>query len=675
MKVNVNPRLLVVAGPLKGSTYVFSGKQVHIGRDPSNTLTISDPALSPQHCVLTNRGDDYVIRDLGSLRGTFVNGIAVQESPVGHGDQISVGDSVFLLMLQEQEHGHASGPVEFKDDPPPTRVQLRLEAKSQLPQAGVGTGAPESSRIAKKLDALMAATRIVRAIRELEPLQAKILELLFEIVPAERAAILLQNENGEQFGSLFARHRVPRGAQPISVSRSIVRQVMEQGIAVLGTAVGEEVASNRAASVLSSTLQSLLCVPLSQFHTVTGCIYLARSDGDLRFDEDHLQLVTAVADVCALALSNARQAQRPPAENLRPKAEPRLDHDMVGDSPRMREIYHFLARVSPKESTVLIEGESGTGKELAAKAIHRNSPRAARPFIAINCATIPEGLLESELFGHEKGAFTDAIVQKRGRLELANGGVVFLDEIGELAPALQVKLLRVLQEREFERVGGTRPISVDIRLIAATNRHLAQAVKAGQFRADLFYRLNVVNLVMPPLRERREDIPRLAEHFVAKFSTHLRVQAKSISPEAMSRLVSYHWPGNVRELENAIERALVMSASDTIGTEDLPAPVLRHELKADGALAKYHAAVQETKKQLIRHAVQEANGNYTEAARLLGVHPNYLHRLIRNLGLKPSLRFTRQTEVRENQLPTADARDQRAGSDASAFNGPVASLE
>ena len=219
---------------------------------------------------------------------------------------------------------------------------------------------------------------------------------------------------------------------------------------------------------------------------------------------------------------------------------------------------------------MLIGGESGTGKELVARAIHRNSPRANKPFVAINCAAIPEGLLESELFGHEKGAFTGASAQKKGRLEMADGGVVFLDEIGELAPALQVKLLRVLQEREFERVGGSRPISVDIRLIAATNKDLEAAVKARTFREDLYYRLNVVSLECPPLRDRREDIPVLAEYFVAKFAAKCKVKAKRISPEAMAGLVNYDWPGNVRELENAIERALVLGVSEMIEPEDLP---------------------------------------------------------------------------------------------------------
>jgi len=225
-------------------------------------------------------------------------------------------------------------------------------------------------------------------------------------------------------------------------------------------------------------------------------------------------------------------------------------------------------------------------------------------------------------------------------LELADGGIVFLDEIGELAPALQVKLLRVLQEREFERLGGTRSISVDIRLIAASNRNLTEAVKNGMFRADLFYRLNVVNLRMPPLRERREDIPSLVNHFVTKYSKRFHVNAKAISPEALACMVNYDWPGNVRELENAIERALVLSVSDSVQPEDLPESILEKDLPPGEVLAKYHAAVKETKKQLIVRAVQEARGNYTEAADLLGIHPNYLHRLIRNLGIKDVLRAT-----------------------------------
>jgi len=305
----------------------------------------------------------------------------------------------------------------------------------------------------------------------------------------------------------------------------------------------------------------------------------------------------------------------------------------------MTRTHEFLARVAPCDSTVLIQGESGTGKELAARALHRKSRRSSKPFVAINCATIPEGLLESELFGHERGAFTGAIGQKKGRLESADGGVVFLDEVGELAPALQVKLLRVLQEREFERVGGMSPIPLNVRLIAATNKDLAKAVKTRSFREDLYYRLNVVALIMPSLRERREDIPGLAQFFVEKFAALDRTAIKAISPEAMEALSGYDWPGNVRELENAIERALVLSRSDEIAREDLPECVLAHPTMRDSKDSKYHSAIQALKKNLILQAMHESQGNCTEAAKHLGLHANYLHRLIRNLGLRGSLRM------------------------------------
>jgi Nif-specific regulatory protein len=384
-------------------------------------------------------------------------------------------------------------------------------------------------------------------------------------------------------------------------------------------------------------VRTLLCVPLTVFQRVIGCIYLDSTNAADRFQEDHLQLLTAIAGVSAVALDNARRVQWLEQENQRLTTEVRQEQSLVGEGARIKEIFQFLARVAPTESTVLIEGESGTGKELVARALHRNSHRAGKPFVAINCAAIPESLLESDLFGHERGAFTGAAGQKKGRLEVAEGGVVFLDEIGELAPALQVKLLRVLQEREFERVGGTHPIKIDIRLIAATNRDLSEAVRNAEFRPDLYYRLAVVKLTMPPLREHREDIPMLTRHFVQKYAKRSKVKAKPVSREAMAALVNYEWPGNVRELENAIERALVMGSSDSVLLEDLPESLLEQESPAETHQGKYHASVKELKKQLIIDAVEQTRGNYVEAAGILGVHPNYLHRLIRNLGLKESL--------------------------------------
>ena len=339
-----------------------------------------------------------------------------------------------------------------------------------------------------------------------------------------------------------------------------------------------------------------------------------------------------------MALENARRIEWLESENRRLAQDAELSHSMVGESPAMAAVLRFIAKVAPTDSTVLITGESGTGKELVARAIHQNSPRAARPFVAINCAALAETLLESELFGHERGAFTGAVAQKKGRLEIAEGGSVFLDEVGELAPHLQAKLLRVLQEHAFERVGGTRSIKVDARVITATNRDLKAMTKTGGFREDLFYRINVVSLAMPPLRDRREDVPLLARYFAQKYGERCNRRVAGISAEAIDCLMNYEWPGNVRELENAIERAVVLGSSDVIRPEELPESLLESGPRQAPYVTRYHEAVLLTKKDTILKAFKEAGGNYVETARLLDVHPNYLHRLIRNMNLKGLLK-------------------------------------
>ncbi len=634
----MKPRLQVAAGPLTNSIYFLTEAEIRIGRDASNSLPISDLSLSRRHCTLLREEGSYKLRDLESRNGTFVNGVVVSEKRLNHGDQISAGESVFRFLLKEDSDAAGNEAVEFDDSLTQATAEIRPQDVLYLQPERILKELPATSRLARNLNALLKISGVVHSISELDQLRAQILQLIFEVVPAERGAILLNNKGGENFSSLFACPGPAKGGEPVRVSRTITRQVMTQGVAILGADVPASGGLSEVESLVSFQVRSLLCVPLTVFQKVIGCIYLDTTSPGTRFDKDHLELVAGIASISALALENSRRVLWLEQENLRLAAEINLQHNMVGESTTMKEVYRFLSRVAPTESTVLVGGESGTGKELVARAIHRNSPRASRPFVTINCAAIPEGLLESELFGYERGAFTGAAGQKKGRLEMADGGVVFLDEIGELASALQVKLLRVLQEREFERLGGSRPISVDIRLIAATNKDLAAAVKARTFREDLYYRLNVVSLVVPALRERLEDIPVLAEYFVAKFASKCKVRAKKISPEAMAGLMNYDWPGNVRELENAIERALVLGVSDTIRPEDLPESVLEKDPTPGGQEAKYHMAVTQLKKHLILTALEETKGNYTEAARTLGVHANYLHRLVRNLNLRASIR-------------------------------------
>lgn len=634
----MNARLMGIAGPWKGVAFPLCDGEISIGREPSNQLWITDPALSRRQCVLARQGEGFKIRDLGSRNGTLVNGMPVQEQALRHGDQICVGESVLVLLLDDNPQPERSL-VEFMDtaELKGASVLLRKEDALYLQPDRVETSLPLTSRMASDLNALLKIATGIGGIRDRDSLQWQLLGLIFEIVPAERGAFLLF-DHLQEFSSAVAWDRVLGPGHPVRVSRTVVDRVLQERVGLVVSDVSSEDSLRDARTLTDLRVRSLLCVPLTISGTVVGAIYLDSKSPAHRFDENHLQVMAAVAGIASLALDNVRHWEQLRQENQDLRAEIDLEHNMVGGSSRMREVFEFIRRVAPTDSTVFIHGESGTGKELVARAVHRNSSRAERPFVAINCAAITETLLESELFGHEKGAFTGATAQKKGKVETAEGGTLFLDEVSELAPGLQAKLLRVLQEREFERVGGTRPIPLDIRVIAASNRNLTEAVETGVFRKDLYYRLNVVAVTMPPLRERREDIPLLADHFIVKASRKCRTRVKPLSAEARACLTTYDWPGNVRELENAVERALVLGSGETLLPEDLPEAILEAASPVPAGSAKYLGAIKETKKQLVLQALQQASGNYIEAAKALGMHPNSLLRLIRNLGLKAAVK-------------------------------------
>ena len=633
-----SPELEVVAGPLQGNTVPLSDDEVSIGREPSNSVSILDASVSRKHCIIRRDDGRFVIHDLNSRNSTFVNGVPITERELASGDEIKVGNSLFVFVIPGPEGTNGpSTSVEFDKEGATGGSTIILKKQDALYLRDLEKLKP-TSRMVGDLNALLRISKAVNSVRGLEALEKQLLESIFEVIPADRAAILLCDQGVDDYSSAFGWDRRTGPNPAVQVSRHITSQVLAEGVAVLSNDMSAADSLADTDSVAIRHIRGVLAVPLEVFDRRLGVIYLDATNPEVRFDEDHLQLLTAIGGIAALALDNARRMEWLEQENRRLQAEMNLEHNMVGESPRMREVYQFITRVAPKDSTVLVYGESGTGKELVAHAIHHNSNRANKPFVAINCAALAETLLESEMFGHEKGAFTGAIVQKKGKLEVAEGGTVFLDEIGELAPALQAKMLRVLQQREFERVGGTKTIKLDVRLIAATNRDLEEEVKKGRFREDLYYRLNVVTLRMPGLRERREDISLLASYFAAKYGKRSNRTLLGISPQARACLLNYDWPGNVRELENAIERAVVLGSSDLILPEDLPEQVLERAIPAGTGVDAFHDAVREAKKQLIVNAVEQANGNYTEAARLLGLHPNYLHRLIRNLNLKPILK-------------------------------------
>lgn len=623
----MDPKLVAIRGPLKGKSFSITGGTFSIGRENTNDLAIDDRFASRRHCLIGRDGESFWIEDRDSSNGTFVNDLPVKKRLLQHGDQIALADSLLVFVLHDDPAVSPLEGVQFEE----SSVSLQTTYLGHSIYLSGKHRPSEEPRTAQGLTALLEISRALSRLRNRQELQKKLLELVFEVIPAERGAILPLDEAAKDGFTLH--FRADEGGQNFRVSRNILDRVLATEESILANSATDNELFRKAPSLLHRAAHSVLCSPLAVFEKMIGVIYLETSNLTALFDQDHLELLSAIASISGPAFESLHRLEQLEEENRRLREDIQIDHSMIGESSAIQKVYEFIAKVAPTDSTVLICGENGTGKELVARAIHRNSPRFERPFVAINCATLTDSLLESELFGHEKGAFTGAIAQKKGKLEIADGGSLFLDEIGELAPSLQAKLLRVLQEREFERVGGVRPIRVDIRLIAATNKDLNQAMSQGAFRPDLYYRLNVVPVEMPPLKERRGDVPLLAQFFAAKHSRRCGRPIAGISPEARTCLLSYDWPGNVRELENAIERAVVLGTGEVILPEDLPEAMLETGAARQDS-GSYHEALTQKKKELILNALSETSGNYTEAAKILGLHPNYLHRLIRNLGLR-----------------------------------------
>jgi len=492
------------------------------------------------------------------------------------------------------------------------------------------------------LSALLEVSKVLNSSFDLDKNLFRTMHVLGEFLEMERGSVFLLDQNTKELRIVAAhgltKDQIEKGKYKIG--EGIVGRVLERGSPMIIPDVGEEpLFLNKTGSRMSRSGISFLCVPIKFKGESIGVLSADKifRDKAILIDEDVrvLEIVASIIAQYVILWKHYRESEQE-REHLRLELRGKYSlPNIIGNSDKMQEVFESVYRVADSKATVLLYGESGTGKELIAKAVHYMSPRSKGPFIKFNCASIPEGLLESELFGHEKGAFTGAIVARKGRFELANGGTILLDEIGDLPVTLQPKILRVLQEKEFERVGGERTIKVDVRLIAATSRNLEELVLKGKFREDLYYRLNVVPIFMPALRERKEDILPLTEHFLNRFNEENR-KAISISPKALKILAGYNWPGNVRELENAIERIVVMSNGNVIEPVDLPLNLKVHSSRDILHKESLSSGIEEMERSSILHALEETGWIQAKAARILGITSRQIGYKMKKYAIMPS---------------------------------------
>jgi Nif-specific regulatory protein len=528
--------------------------------------------------------------------------------------------------------------------PPCSRETIHGNAMTRELRWGE-VGARQTGEI-RKLSSLLEISQALSGILNLKSALHRVLEILEQHHGMLRSIVtFLGDDTGEL--RIEASNGLPLRGQRAQyrLGEGITGRVVQSGKPIVVPQVSREpLFLNRAGQREGASEElTFICVPISLNRKPVGALGV-----DLRYKKDRdydraLKFLGIVASMIAQAVKVHRlieaERQRLVEENahLRQELEQRYDFsNIIGHSGPMREVYEQLARVARTNTTVLIRGESGTGKELIAHALHYNSPRAKKPLIKVSCAALPDTLIESELFGYEKGAFTGAQVRKKGRFELAEGGTLFLDEIGDVNPAIQVKLLRVLQEREFERLGSTETIKVDVRLIVATNKNLEKAIAEGAFREDLYYRLNVFTVFVPPLRERKPDVMALSDHFFEKYAIKHGKNIKRISTPAIDMLMSYHWPGNVRELENAIERAVLVCDGQVIHAHHLPPTLQTAEASGTVMSLTLKEALVAYEKDLIQDALKTTRGNRAKAARLLNTTERILNYRIKHYGVDAS---------------------------------------
>jgi len=506
---------------------------------------------------------------------------------------------------------------------------------------------PSSGSDPRTLSDLLELSQTLGSTLNLRSALLRVLEILEESHGTLSAAIALKDERGGDLAVEAATGASKvRGEARYRLGEGITGRVVQSGRPIVVPRVSREPLFLDKSGVFKKSGKdelSFVCVPIKADKDTVGALGVALPYHKDRSYEQEAKFFGIVGSMVgqAVRIHNLVEAERQRLldENTKLRQELRERYDIrniVGSSRAMQQVYEQVAQVATTGTTVLVRGESGTGKELVAHALHYSSPRAKKPLVKVSCGALPESLIESELFGYEPGAFTDARAQKKGRFELANGGTLFLDEVGELSPATQVKLLRVLQEKEFERLGGVQSIKVNVRVVAATNKDLEAAVKDGVFREDLYYRLNVYSIYLPPLRDRRPDLPLLADHFVEKYARAHGKDVRRIATSAIDMLMSYHWPGNVRELENCLERAVLVCDGGVIHAHHLPPTLQTAEVSGTLLRQSLKEALDAQEKDLIQDALKSARGNRAKAARLLDTTERIIGYAVRKYGIDPS---------------------------------------
>jgi Nif-specific regulatory protein len=622
-----------------------------IGRSPDSTVVVGDFHLSGDHAQITRVGDHYVFRDLRSTNGSAIerDGRRIQVDAAARWE-VALADGDVLLL--GNHHDPVRIAVRIGDDDDPAERLIASRSIRNLPAVAdqIERDPGEALRVYKALQPLGARLEhgevieaCLSAAFQLLPRATHVAILLRSETDKDRFALAVSRERGKPDPRESREPRERTAGDPVRASRAVLRRVLADRAAVL-TANAQEALSSE--SILGGQILSILALPLWRGDDIIGLIQADNRASAGMFSETDLEVGLLLAFHASLAIDNATLVQRLRVAEERARGEnvylrrkeQRIKFDnIIGDSPAMKAVFAQLDRVIDTRATVCIEGETGTGKELIASAIHHQSQRRDKMFVAQNCAALPENLLESELFGHKRGAFTSADADKKGLFEIADGGTLFLDEMGEMPLTLQAKLLRVLQDGAIRPVGATSEKQVDVRILCATNRDLSAEVEKSRFRQDLYYRLMVFPITLPPLRERREDIPALAAHFLKRYADEYRVEAPGFSQDALDALASYNWPGNIRELENEIQRLVIQAESGHwIEITDL-SPRLR---KIEGTITKIapqkgtlREMMDQVERWLLTEALREHGGNKTKTAVTLGITREGLHKKLAKFGV------------------------------------------